>query len=58
MTENSGSAMGSVLQNFGRWFNSPNNKVSTASFNIYKKVICVEMPTQLTFLEKIALGEI
>ena len=54
-TENSGSAMGSILQNFGRCFNRSDNTSSAASFNIYKKVSCVEMLTQLTFLEEILL---
>ena len=50
-TENSGSAMGSILQNFGRCFNRSDKTSSTARFNIYKEVSCVEMPAQLTFLE-------
>ena len=54
-TENSDSAVGSILQNFGRCFNRPDNTASTASFNIYKKVGCVKILTQLTFLEEILL---
>ena len=53
-TENSGSAMGSILQNFGRCFNRSDKTSSIARFNIYKEVSCVEMSAQLISLEEVS----